>query len=219
MDEGTKLEQPVSRRELLKKVAIYSPPILFAGSALVGAGVAFAASGETSASAGSMCAEGSGSTSGGSVAGSPRTALASDLALLLTITATGQPSEDKKIAQAVGFLTEATNSPAWLDDRNLSSDGGDSVFYYLKWGADALSDSVNTNAPTLVADIVTQAGTVANIAYRAKCESAGVQKKAGNKLSTASSRAASGNPRGAIAAYMHAWDLVTTGTLTPDSDD
>lgn len=227
MEEGNVLEQPVSRRELLKKVAVYSPPILLAGSALAGAGVAFAGTAESStAGSTSVCAEGTGTTShasGSSSAsgsgGSPLGALSNDLALLLTITATGQPTEDKKIAQAVGFLTEATNSPAWVDDETLSASGGDSVFYYLKWAADALSTSVNSNAPSLVSDVVAQAGTLANIALTSKCESAKIAKKAQNKLSTGSTRAANGNPRGAIAAYMHAWDLVVTGTLSPDTDD
>jgi hypothetical protein len=235
--EGDVFERPVDRRELLKKVAVYTPPLVLGGTALMNAGVALAATGETSSSStpfegsssssssssvpseGSVSSSGSGSSSGHSYQ-DPRALLEADLAALIAIPSTGNPSEDKKVAQAVGFLTEATQSSRWSDDYELVLATGDATFYDLKWAADALQASSNSSATSLTSDVVVAAGTLANYAYdNASPLPAKTDKKVQRKLATAGTRSASGNVRGAIAAYMHAWDLVVSGTESPDSDD
>jgi hypothetical protein len=233
--EGDVFERPVDRRELLKKVAVYTPPLVLGGTALMNAGVALAATGETSSSStpfegslsssssvpseGSVSSSGSGSSSGHSYQ-DPRALLEADLAALIAIPSTGNPSEDKKVAQAVGFLTEATQSSRWSDDYELVLATGDATFYDLKWAADALQASSNSSATSLTSDVDVAAGTLANYAYdNASPLPAKTDKKVQRKLATAGTRSASGNVRGAIAAYMHAWDLVVSGTESPDGDD
>jgi hypothetical protein len=218
-------ERSVSRRELLKKVAIYAPPAVIAGRALISTGVAMADDAQSSVST-------SGSTSIGrcnsvsSVAGGcsdPFSALVDDLDTLLGVTATGVRSVDKKIAEAVGDLTEATQDYQWSDDFTLVSSSGDNVYFDLIWAADALntSGSSDSDVADVLADVVTQAGVIANIAVGDAGLTGKAAKKAARKLAKGSQRAASGNVRGAIAAYMHAWDVAVTGVeaSTPDDSD
>lgn len=232
MGEGDLFERSVDRRELLKKVAVYTPPLVLGGT-LVNAGVALASPSETSSSGStSVPSEGGSSVpSEGSLPGSSSTSssghyyqdplalLQADLTALIAIPSTGNPGEDKKIAQAVGFLTEATQSSRWLDDYTLDPSTGDATFYDLKWAADALHASSNSSASSLVSDVVVAAGTIANYAFDHSSLPAKTTKQLQRKLASAGQRSASGNVRGAIAAYMHVWDVVVRGSESPDSDD
>ncbi|HWB23110.1 MAG TPA: hypothetical protein VG652_09510 [Gaiellaceae bacterium] len=230
MSDNTLFEQSVSRRELLKKVAVYTPPVVFGGSALITAGSAFAAksAAEGSTSVGSTsseaCAPNGSSSSSVSErlpATSPFSALQADLATLVAIPATGVRSVDRKVAEAVGDLTEATISAQWDDEYVLDPAAGDNVFFDLKWAADALSTSgsSSTDVADVISDIVTQAGTLANLAVTAACLTGKPAKKAARKLQKGAQRTAAGNVRGAIGAYMHAWDIAVLGVEAADSDD
>lgn len=214
MEDTNLFEQPVSRLELLKKVAVYTPPIVLAGRALMSPGVAFA---ETSTE--SSVSSTSSSTSPPPT--TPLSALQNDLALLVAIPATGQRSVDKKVAEAVGDLTEATISSQWADGYTLLAASGDNVFFDLKWAANALSTSGSPDGtvPGVIADIVTQAGTIANTAVSGATLTAKLAKKAQRKLQKGAQRSAAGNVSGAIAAYMHAWDIAVTGVEAADPDD
>jgi hypothetical protein len=219
--EGDVFERPVDRRELLKKVAVYTPPLLLGGAALLNAGTAFGAS-ETSTV--SECSATSLSTSSGAGSGScyqpPLPVLEADLASLIAIPATGNPNEDKKIAQAVGYLTEATQSARWVDQFTLDPSTGDATFYDLKWAADVLHSSQNPSASTILSDVVVSAGTIANVAFdNASSLPAKTTKQVQRKLTEAGSRSASGDARGAISTYMHVWELVVLGTVSAESDD
>jgi hypothetical protein len=151
----------------------------------------------------------------------PLSSLQNDLALLVAIPATGVRAVDKNVAEAVGDLTEATNTSQWSSGFVLTASSGDNVFNYLKWGADALNTSVSPSGTvaSVLADVVTQAGTIANTAVTSATLAAKVLKKAQAKLALGAQRAAAGNVRGAIAAYMHAWDFAVTGVEAPDPDD
>jgi hypothetical protein len=228
--EGDLFERAVDRRELLKKVAVYTPPLVLGGT-LVNAGVALAASAESSSetsSSGSTSVPSEGSTSvpsssstssSGHYYQEPLPVLEADLAALIAIPSTGNPGEDKKVAQAVGFLTEATQSSRWVDGYTLDPATGDATFYDLKWAADALHASSNSSASSLVSDVVVSAGTIANYAFDNSSLPAKTVKQVQRKLASAGQRSASGNVRGAIAAYMHVWDLVVLGSESPDADD
>ena len=224
MDDNL-FEKPVDRREMLKKVAVYTPPIVLAGRALIGASTAAAATEVESSLSTSLEGGGGGQeSSSGSAAppvNTPLESLEGDLALLVAIPATGQRAVDKNVAEAVGDLTEATNTSQWSDGYTLTAEAGDNVFNYLKWGADALntSGSPSGDVATALADVVTQAGTIANTAVTSATLTAKVLKKAQAKLALGAQRAANGNVRGAIAAYMHAWDFAVTGVEAADPDD
>ena len=216
MDDNPLFERSVSRHELLKKVAVYTPPLVLGGRALISAGVASAA-GETSTSIPASSA-----TSSTSLwPDNPLLSLQSDLATLLGVTATGVRNVDKKIAEAVGDLSEATLTAQWADDYTLTAASGDVVFFDLIWAADALntSGSSNSNVAEVLADIVTQAGWIANIAVSDAGLTGKTATKAARKLAKGAKRAANGQVRGAIAAYMHAWDIAVTGTEAPTPDD
>jgi hypothetical protein len=227
LEDNTLFEQPVNRRELLKKVAIYTPPIILAGGALVSAGVASAAPKESSTSGSSSTVseacrpEGSGSAGQSLPSISPLSALQADLAAIVAIPATGVRSLDKKLAEAVGDLTEATISSQWDDEYVLDPASGDNVFFDLKWAADALktSGSSNSDVANAISDIVTQAGTIANLAVTAACLTGKPAKQAARKLQKGAQRTATGDVRGAIGAYMHAWDIAVIGVEAADPDD
>ncbi len=221
MDDTTPFEVPVNRRELLKKVAVYTPPVVLAGRALMSPGLAFGKSSSEQSASGPAESSSASSTSMSLPPTSPLSALQSDLALLISVPATGQRVVDKNIAEAVGDLTQATNA-SWSDNGYmLDASVGDEVFYDLKWAADALNTSgaSNSTVASVLADVVAQAGTIANIAVEFASLTTKNAKKAARKLQKGSQRAASGNVRGAVAAYMHAWDIAVVGTECADPDD
>lgn len=212
-------ERPVDRRELLKKVAVYTPPLLLGGAALLNAGTAFGAS-ETSTVSECSASSLSTSASSGHCYQPPLPVLEADVVSLLAIPATGNPDEDKKIAQAVGYLAEATQSARWVDQFTLDPSTGDATFYDLKWAADVLHASQNPSATSILSDVVVSAGTIANVAFdNATSLSAKTTKQVQRKLTSAASRSASGDARGAVGAYMQVWELVVLGTTSDGSDD
>lgn len=225
MSDNTLFEQSVSRRELLKKVAVYTPPVVFGGSALITAGSAFAAKtaveGSTGGSTSSECAPRGSSSAGGHYSASVLEALQADLATLIAIPATGVRSVDKKVAEAIGDLTEATNSSQWYDDSTLVTATGDDVFFDLKWAAKALnaSGSSDSNVAAVLADVVTQASTLANLAVENACLTGQPAKKAQNRLQNGADRTAAGDVGPAIVAYMHAWDIAVGSAEAADESE
>lgn len=219
MEEIPAFERAVDRRTLLKKVAVYAPPLVLAGGVLVGPGIATAARDRSSAVECSTESAASSSTaSGGGSCTTILGALLADIAALQGIPASGRKEEDRKVAQAIARLTDATDPSKWTPDGNaLVSSAGKKVFESLKQAVDQLMSSHSSNATigAVASDVVAQSGALANLAVQNATLSSKQAAKAQKELDKGAQQAAAGHGTAAIDSYAHAW---RTATGTPGDD-
>ena len=218
MDGSQEFERTITRRALLKKVAVYAPPLVLGGRLLLDAGIAAGATptcststvvGSGSSVTSSLCLSGSGSSASAGCS-TPLQALQADLATLQGIPASGRREQDRKVAKAIERLTDATDPSNWTDGYTLAGKG-ERVFDDLKDAVDELTSS-HSSDPTLAAvaaDIVTQAGTVANDAVQNAGLTGRAADRAQRALDRGAQQVAAGRSTSAIDAYARAWRIAT----------
>ncbi len=160
MDDELVETASIGRRSFLRKVALYTPPTVLAGSLLLG-GSARAFADASTVSDTPPPSETRSSSSSASTAGSSPLATLTDALTTLTASAgtLSQPDANKRLARAVSALSDATASTRWnsAGSQVASPSQGEIVFTRVRTALEDLAaisgspSSISTVPVSLVA--------------------------------------------------------------------
>lgn len=183
-----------TRRDFLRKAALYTPPLILSGRAILAGGLANASP--------EGCSAGSLSTS--SVNDCAATPLATLQQILAALIALPEPKSEK-IRSAIRSLSAATRLDRWtLDGTTLQPDAGN-VFEQLGAASNKLT---NVSGGSLwVAQILASAATVATSAVANAGLTGKSAEKAAKAIAEAQDASIDGKNSKAIEKYGRAWNI------------